>query len=86
MMKLIMMLTLVVLMPTVAMAQQQTIYGPDGKVTGRVATDSQGSTTVYDAAGRVTGRTATDSNGTTTIYDANGRNVGSVTTTRPQSC
>ena len=38
-------LAIVLLMPTA----QQTIYGPDGKVTGRVATDSQGSTTIYDA-------------------------------------
>ena len=62
-----------------AQAQQRTIYGPDGKVTGRVTTDSQGSTTIYDAAGRVTGRTSTDSQGTTTIYDASGRRAGTVT-------
>ena len=52
-----------------ALAQQQTIYGPDGRVR-RITTDSQGSTTIYDASGRVTGRTSTDSQGTTTIYDA----------------
>ena len=57
-------------MPTAALAQQTTLYGPDGKVTGRATTDSHGTTTIYDAAGRVTGRTATDSQGTTTIYDA----------------
>ena len=62
-----------------APAQQRTIYGADGKVTGRVTTDSANSTTIYDAAGRVTGRTSTDSQGTTTIYDANGRSTGSVT-------
>jgi YD repeat-containing protein len=65
-----------------AHSQQQTIYGPDGKVTGRVTTDSQGSTTIYDAAGRVTGRTSTDSQGTTTIYDAAGRRTGTVTNSR----
>lgn len=70
------------LLTTAAQAQQQTIYGPDGKVTGRVTTDSQGSRTIYDAAGRVTGRTSTDSAGTTTIYDADGRKAG--TATRPQ--
>ena len=41
-----------------AQAQQRTIYGPDGRVTRRVTTDSQGSTTIYDASGRVTGRTS----------------------------
>jgi len=62
-----------------AQAQQQTIYGPDGKVTGRVTTDSQGSRVLYDASGRVTGRTSTDSQGTTTIYGADGRKAGTVT-------
>ena len=62
-----------------AQAQQRTIYGADGKVTGRATTDSQGSTTIYDAAGRVTGRTSTDSSGTTTIYGADGHKAGSVT-------
>ena len=68
-----------------AQAQQRTIYGADGKVTGRMTTDSQGSTTIYDAAGRVTGRTSTDSSGTTTIYDADGRKAVSVTTNGPRS-
>ena len=36
-------IVLALLMPTVALAQQQTIYGPDGRVTGRITTDSQGS-------------------------------------------
>jgi YD repeat-containing protein len=61
---------------TGAIAQQQTIYGPDGKVQSRITTDSQGSKTIYDASGRVTGRTSTDSQGTTTIYDARGRKIG----------
>lgn len=61
-----------------ALAQQQTIYGPDDKVSGRVATDSAGSKTIYDASGKVVGRTATDSRGTTTIYDAAGRKAGSI--------
>ena len=83
MMKLTTMLVLALLLAAGdAHAQQQTIYGPDGKVTGRVTTDSQGSTTIYDANGRVTGRTSTDSQGTTTIYDASGRKVG--TTSKPQ--
>lgn len=65
-----------------AQAQQRTVYGPDGKVTSRITTDSQGSQTIYDAAGRVTGRTSTDSQDTTTIYGADGRKIG--TTTSPQ--
>ena len=59
--------------------EQRTIYGPDGKVTGRVTTDSQGSATIYGPDGKVTGRTAIDSQGTTTIYDASGRKAGTVT-------
>ena len=81
MMKLTILLVLALLMCD-AQAQQRTIYGPDGRVTGRVTTDSQGSTTIYDAAGRVTGRTSTDSQGTTTIYDAAGRRMGTVTNSR----
>ena len=38
-----------------ALAQQRIVYGPDGKVTGRVTTDSQSTPTIYDAAGRRTG-------------------------------
>ncbi len=56
-----------------AQAQQRTIYGPDGKVTGRVTTNSQGSTTIYDA----NGRTSTDSQGPTTLYGADRRKAGS---------
>lgn len=75
-------IVLLALLPSAALAQQQTIYGPDGRVQGRVTTDSAGSKTIYDASGRVSGRTSTGSNGTTTIYDAGGRNVGSVTNER----
>ena len=70
------------LLTTAAPAQQRTIYGPDGKVTGRVTTDSQGSQTIYGPDGRVTGRTSTDSQGTTTIRDASGRIVGITTSPR----
>jgi len=69
----------VLLLSSAALAQQQTIYGPDGKVQGRVSTDSQGSKTIYGPDGKITGRTSTDSQGTTTIYDAAGRKAGSVT-------
>ena len=73
-------ITLALLIPTAALAQQsQTIYGSDGKVSGRTRTDSRGSTTFFDASGRVTGRAATSGN-TTTFYDSAGRKTGSVTT------
>lgn len=38
-----------------ATAQQRTFYGADGRVSGRAATDTQGTTTFYDAAGRKAG-------------------------------
>ena len=52
-----------------ASAQSRTYYDKGGNVTGKSATDSQGTTTFYDASGKVTGRTSTGSGGTTTIYD-----------------
>jgi YD repeat-containing protein len=82
MMKLTTMLLLALPAVSDAQAQQRTIYGPDGRVTGRLTTDSGGATTIYDASGRVTGRTSTDSQGTTTIYDAAGRKAGTVTRDR----
>jgi YD repeat-containing protein len=69
---------------TTAPAQQRTIYGSDGRVQGRVTTDSAGNVTVYDATGRVQNRTSTDSQGTTTVYDASGRKAGSVTAPKSQ--
>lgn len=63
-----------------ALAQSQTFYGADGRVTGRSSTDSQGSTTFYGADGRVSGRASTDSQGTTVLYGSDGRRVGTVTT------
>lgn len=66
--------------PSAAQAQQRTIYDSrTGKVIGRTATDSQGSTTLYGPYGRVTGRTSTGSDGTTVVYGADGRRVGTVT-------
>ena len=62
-----------------ALPQQRTIFGSDGRVQGRIATDSQGSTVIYDAGGRVTGRTSTDSQGTTRLYAPNGSSVGTMT-------
>jgi YD repeat-containing protein len=72
-------IALALLMPTDALAQSRTFYGVDGKVTGRSATDSGGSTTFYDASGRIAGRSSTSGN-QTTIYGSDGRRVGTVTT------
>ena len=72
-------IALALLMPTDALAQSRTFYGVDGRVTGRSATDSGGSTTFYDASGRIAGRSSTNGN-QTTIYGSDGRRVGTVTT------
>jgi hypothetical protein len=37
-------------------AEQRIIYGADGKVAARAATDTQGTTTIYDARGNVVAR------------------------------
>jgi YD repeat-containing protein len=69
-----------VLAPDAAAAGEQTTFrDANGRVTGRAATDSQGSTTFYDSSGRTTGRASTDSQGNTTFYDPSGRNVGRAT-------
>jgi YD repeat-containing protein len=68
-----------VAMTGAALSQQRTLYDVSGRVIGRSATDSQGTTTHYDASGRVTGRSSTDSGGTTKIYDAPGRKIGTET-------
>lgn len=61
-----------------APAQQSTLYdAKTGKVVGRSATDSAGSTVIYDAQGRIIARESTDSAGTKTIYDAkSGKIIG----------
>jgi hypothetical protein len=68
------------LSPADALAQQRTIYGSDGRASGRSTTDSGGATTTYGPDGRATGRTSTGSDGTVTIYGADGRKAGTVTT------
>ena len=44
------------LMTGAASAQQRTYYDAGGRVVGRAATDSQGTTTNYDARGKVISR------------------------------
>jgi hypothetical protein len=72
-------LTLALLLPTVALAQQQnqTFRDASGREVGRSVTDSRGSTTFYDAMGREVGRSVT-SGGTTTVYDQIGRQTGTI--------
>lgn len=45
----------IVLWPAKVHGQQRTFYGADGRVSGRAATDTQGTTTFYDAGGRKVG-------------------------------
>ena len=73
---------LAIVLMTAAQAQQRTIYGANGRVSGQVVTGSNGSTTIYDSSGRVSGRTSTGSNGTVTVYGADGRRVGTVSPDR----
>ena len=71
----IIILTLALLMPTVALAEQrQTFKDANGREVGRSVSDGR-NTTFYDAKGRNTGRSVT-SGGTTTLFDAMGRRTG----------
>jgi hypothetical protein len=73
---------LALLMPAVAVAQQRTIYGADGKAVARSTVDTQGTVTTYGADGRVISRESNTHSGTT-IYDGpSGRVVGKVTKER----
>ncbi|WP_426531563.1 hypothetical protein [Bradyrhizobium sp. McL0615] len=58
-----------------ASAQQRTYYDMRGKVVGRSATDSQGTTTNYASRGNVISRESTSGNATT-VYDPGGRVIG----------
>lgn len=58
-----------------AQAQQQRVYGPDGRSIGTVTTDSAGNQTFRDARGNTTGTSSTNSQGTT-VYDSRGNVIG----------
>ena len=58
--------------------QQQRFYGPDGRSTGSISTDSRGNATYYDSAGRLSGKSSVGSNGTTTFYNADGKRSGTL--------
>jgi hypothetical protein len=57
-----------------ASSQDRVIYGPDGRISGRIGTDTGGSSVVYDAAGRVAERCSKSST-TITCYGSDGRVV-----------
>lgn len=65
-----------------AQAQQQRIYGPEGRSLGTVSTDSAGTQQFRDARGNSTGTATTDSQGNTTVYDPRGNVVGRTTNRR----
>ena len=67
---------------TAASAQQTTIRDANGRITGTVSTDSNGTRTFRDGSGRMTGTANTDSNGTTTFRDGSGRMTGTATPPR----
>jgi hypothetical protein len=71
---------LITLAAPVALAQQRTVYGADGKAIARSTTDSAGTITTYDASsGKVISREAITRGGTT-IYDAGtGRAIAKTT-------
>ena len=70
-------------MITAASAQTSTTFrDANGRITGTVTTDSNGTKTFRDGSGRTTGTATTDSNGTTTFRDASGRTTG--TASRPR--
>jgi YD repeat-containing protein len=73
---LIIMATAMVLLTSAAQSQGRTFYDGAGRVVGKSATESGGTTTFYDARGRASSRASTDSGGMTTIYDARGRSIG----------
>ena len=53
----VLLVAILLLWPHKAHGQQRTFYGADGRVSGRAATDTQGTTTFYDAGGRKVGST-----------------------------
>jgi hypothetical protein len=55
--------------------QQQTIYGPDGRVQGRAVPQGEGSVRYYDARGTSLGTSTTTGSGTT-FYGPGGNVIG----------
>ena len=59
-----------------AKAEQRMIYGSDGRVIGRAATDSRGNTTLYGADGRAAIRESPVTGGSTLYEAKSGRLIG----------
>jgi hypothetical protein len=68
-----------------AASAQTTFRDANGRITGTVTADSNGTKTFRDGTGRTTGPASTDSNGTTTFRDAGGRTTGSHGRTMPRA-
>lgn len=75
-MSMIIVLLSVVMLAGPAHAQQQRVYGPDGKSLGTISRDSAGNARAYDERGRSLGTSSTSSDGTTTYYDPRGSVIG----------
>jgi YD repeat-containing protein len=59
-------------------AEQTRVYGPDGRSTGTIVPQGEGTVRYYDSRGNSLG-TSTTIGGTTRFYDARGRSTGSAT-------
>ena len=78
----IVLLSTILLVLATAASAQTTIRDANGRITGTVTTDSNGTKTFRDGSGRTTGTATRDSNGTTTFRDAGGRTTGTATAPR----
>ena len=68
---------------TTASAQPSTTFrDANGRITGTVTTDSNGTKTFRDGTGRTTGTATIDANGMTTFRDGSGRTTGTASTPR----
>jgi YD repeat-containing protein len=68
--------------PPQASSAQTTLRDANGRITGTVTTDSNGTKTFRDGTGRTTGTATIDANGMTTFRDASGRITGTASTPR----
>ncbi len=63
-------------------ATSTTFRDANGRITGTVTTDSNGTKTFRDGTGRTTGTATIDANGMTTFRDASGRTTGTASAPR----
>jgi YD repeat-containing protein len=75
--------TLAILLAFATAASAQTTFrDANGRITGTVTADSNGTKTFRDATGRITGTATIDANGMTTFRDASGRTTGTASAPR----